>query len=281
MVVKKIEHGPILEWLWGTDNKLMPEPYWTSCYLVDGLLIDCGAPGSVDDLREFITNQKVEVCVVTHGHEDHAGGARMLKEEFSIPILASEKGVKFLSKGYNLPDYRQVAWGKKLEPVEAQIIGKTLQTQRGRFEFDVVPLPGHAPCLIGLIEKNQQWAFVTDAVVPRYRMIFGGDSNIQENIKEIHDTIVMLHIITKDMEDLKVFLSGHGLMEGGRQFLKERILEIEALHEKAHELNEQGLKTRKMLKIMFGGETFIAPFTRGALSRENLLKSLLNWPISS
>lgn len=284
MVVKQIQHGPVLEWQWGTDNELMPEPYWTSCYLVDGLLIDSGAPGGTNDLRDFVNSlgddAMVKTCVVTHCHEDHSGGAAVLKREFSIPILASGKAIKFLSKGYEFPDYRQMAWGVRLEPVEAGKIGSTIQTPGKRFTFDVVSLPGHAPCLIGLIEKEQEWAFVSDALVPRYRMVFGGNSNIQENIQEVHESIIKLRKITRGMENPKFFIAGHGLYEG-QLFLEERISEIEQLHRQAHELNDQGLRTKKILKVMFGGESFIAAFTRGALSRENLLKSLLAWPLES
>ena len=113
MVVKKLDHGSILEWQWGTDHELMPEPFWTSCYLVDGLLIDSGAPGGVNDLRDFVISldddKEVKACVITHAHEDHAGGASMLKKDFSIPIQASEKALNLLRKGYEMPDYRQVA----------------------------------------------------------------------------------------------------------------------------------------------------------------------------
>ena len=80
------------------------------------------------------------------------------------------------------------------------------------------------------------------------------------------------------MDKLKIFIAGHG-MHLGRDFLVARINEIENLHTKAHELHEKGYKMRKILKIMFGGESFIGAFTRGGLSRGNLVNSLLNWEL--
>ncbi len=92
MVVQKVYHcnSEILEWKWSSDSKLMPQPFWTSVFLIDGLLIDAGAPGGVDDLRKFIktldSENVIEKCVITHNHEDHCGGGRMLREEFNIPV---------------------------------------------------------------------------------------------------------------------------------------------------------------------------------------------------
>ncbi|MHA1235114.1 MAG: hypothetical protein ACTSQL_08525 [Promethearchaeota archaeon] len=55
MVVQKVYHcnNEIVEWKWSSDNELMPQHMWTSAFLIDGLLIDAGAPGGVDDLRKF------------------------------------------------------------------------------------------------------------------------------------------------------------------------------------------------------------------------------------
>ena len=65
MVVQKIYYcmNEILEWKWSSDHELMPQPFWTSAFLVDGLLIDAGAPGVVDDLRDFLNSLDSEKMV--------------------------------------------------------------------------------------------------------------------------------------------------------------------------------------------------------------------------
>lgn len=293
MVVKINYHSnkEIIEWQWASDNKLMPYPYWTSCYLVDGLLIDSGAPGGEKDLREFIRSltpdKMIDKCFITHTHEDHAGGAHMLNKEFGIPIYTGEKAREILKRGRRYPDYRQIAWGIKLLPVNAKAINNQLITHSKKYAFDLFPMPGHAPELITLIEKQQQWAFVADAVQPKYKMIFGEKSDIPEDISLIYQSLQSLYNFTKGMDQLLIFSAGNGILDG-RDFLMKKINEIQELHIKVYEqykkLRNAGYSekriVRKILKRVFGKESIIEQMTRGALSKTNLIISLINWQIN-
>lgn len=63
--------------------------------------------------------------------------------------------------------------------------------------------------------------------------------------------------------------------------------EIQEMHNKVHEkykeLRNSGYSekqiVRKILKRVFGKESFIGQMTRGALSKTNLIVSLINWQI--
>ncbi|MFX0000180.1 MAG: MBL fold metallo-hydrolase [Candidatus Hodarchaeota archaeon] len=290
MVVRITYHcnNQILEWEWASDNELMPYPYFTSCYFVDGLLIDSGAPGGEKDLREFVKSlshdQMIEKCFITHTHEDHAGGSHMLNTEFGIPIFTSEKAINFLKKGKKYPEYRQAAWGIELMPVNAEIINQTIITKSKKYKFELFPMTGHAPELVALIEKNQQWAFVADAVQPKYKMIFGKNSDIQEDISLIYQSLLKLYDFTEGMNNLVIFSAGNGVLQG-REILIKKMEEIEKLHTKVHEiykrLQSEGLSGKKLIKKivrkLFGRESVIGQLTQGDLSRENLIISLLKW----
>jgi glyoxylase-like metal-dependent hydrolase (beta-lactamase superfamily II) len=292
MVVQIVYHcnNEILEWKWSSDNKLMPQHIWTSVFLIDGLLIDTGAPGGVDDLREFVksldSKNVIEKCVITHNHEDHCGGGRMLQEEFSIPIFASKLAVPLLLKEKFYPDYRQMTWGVNYQPFQAKPLGDSISSKSGKYVFDIIDTPGHAPELISLVERKQQWAFITDAVMPKYQMIFGKDTDIPEDISLIFQSIKKLYDLTEGMENLLLFTSGKGVFKN-RSFLKDRMNEINSLHLKAHrfqnEAKEKGLQDKRLLryvlKNMFKRENFVGTLTRGGLSHKNLIESLLEWPI--
>ncbi|MHA1374156.1 MAG: MBL fold metallo-hydrolase [Promethearchaeota archaeon] len=292
MVVQKVYHcnNEILEWKWSSDNELMPQPMWTSVFLIDGLLIDAGAPGGVDDLREFIksldSENKVEKCVISHNHEDHCGGGRMLQEEFKIPVYASKLAISLLRKEKNYPDYRQMAWGVDYQPFQAEPLKDSISSKSGKYIFDVIDTPGHAAEIVSLIERKQQWAFITDAVMPKYRMLFGKDTDIPEDISLIFQSIKKLYDFTKKMDNLLLFTSGKGVFKG-RSFLKDRMDEINSLHLKAHGFQKEGKQKglldkrllRYILKKMFKRENFVGTLTRGGLSNKNLILSLLEWPI--
>jgi hypothetical protein len=122
--------------------------------------------------------------------------------------------------------------------------------------------------------------------MPKYQMIFGRNTDIPEDVSRIHKSIKRLFKHTEGMEELKIFTSGRGIYEG-RGFLRERLRELEDLHEKAHHYLQQGkkkgLKERRLKKFlvneMFGGESFVGKFTRGDLSNQNLIQSLLEWSL--
>lgn len=294
MVVRITYHcnNEILEWQWASDNELMPYPYFTSCYLVDGLLIDSGAPGGENDLRAFLKflppDKMIDKCFITHAHEDHAGGAHILNTEFNIPIYTSKKVKELLKKDKIYPEYRQLAWGPKLLPVNVEIIDKPIITKSKKYKFELFPMIGHAPELIALIERDQQWAFVADAVQPKYKMLFGGNSDIQEDISLIYQSLQNLYESTEGMDKLLIFSAGNGVFKS-REFLIERMDEIQEKHKEVHESYNNFLKNglseiqviKKILKKIFKRESIFGRLTQGDISRKNLIISLLNWQLKN
>lgn len=292
MVVDIKHHcsGEIIEWKWSSDSKLLPAPFWTSCFLIDGLLIDSGAPGSVDDLRKFILSldddHKVKKCVITHSHEDHCGGAAMLQSEFNIPIYASKKALPLLKKKKNYPDYRRITWGFPYHPFDAKAIESSISTCKNKYRFDIIEIPGHAIEEIALLERTQEWAIIADGIMPKYTMIFGKTTDIPEDIFQIYESLRKIEEITEDMDNLVIFTAGRGIFKN-RSMIKEKIEEIEDLHEKAFkfqkEAQNKGLDGKRFLKYItrkiFGKENFIGKLTRGGLSNQNLIMSLLEWPL--
>jgi len=141
MVVRIDYHcnNEILEWQWSSDNELMSTPFFTSCYLIDGLLIDSGAPGGVDDLREFVNSltpdEMIEKCFITHTHEDHAGGANLLNTEFEIPIYASKEAIDLLVKAHE--KYVKVGSTTQTEKVKLLLEDLTEQVKIRPSEFGV------------------------------------------------------------------------------------------------------------------------------------------------
>ncbi|MFX0183040.1 MAG: MBL fold metallo-hydrolase [Candidatus Hodarchaeota archaeon] len=271
----------ILEWLWASDNEMIARPHWTSCYLIDGVLIDSGPPGGVKEFRELIISlglENVMMCVLTHSHEDHIGGAHILQEEFEIPIYASRETIPIIKEGYTYPEYRQIVWGTEIHPVDAEPAPNPIYSKTGNYCFDLLPIPGHAPDQISLIEREKQWAFVADGVIPKYKRIFGTTSSIKEDISQIYQSIQSLYKFTNGMENLQIFSSGRGVFFG-REYFLERMQEIMNLRMKVHELSEQGSSVEDITLNIFPGEDIFGILTNGELASRNLIQSLLEWKV--
>jgi glyoxylase-like metal-dependent hydrolase (beta-lactamase superfamily II) len=292
MVVQIKYHclGDVIEWKWSSDNKLLPAPFWTSCFLIDGLLIDSGAPGGEDDLKKFLLSLDEErmpkKCVITHSHEDHCGGAAMLQSEFKIPIYASKKAIPLLKKEKNYPDYRRITWGFPYRPFEAKPIENSISTSSNRYKFDIIEIPGHAMEEIALLEKAQEWAIIADGIMPKYTMIFGKATDIPEDISQIYESLKKIDKITKNMDKLIIFTAGRGIFKN-RAIIQEKIAEIEILHKMTFqyrkEAEDKGYADKRLLRYivrkLFKKESFVGKLTRGGLSNQNLIISLLKWPL--
>lgn len=287
-------HGDVLEWQWKSEHWLATIPKWTSSYILDGLLIDTGAPAGSEDIYEWASQlpqkDRINQVYLTHFHEDHAGGAKILQERMNLPILCSPSTQKQFESIKSYRWYRQIYWGRKLiPPLSTQPISDRISSKSGKFNFDLINSPGHSPDLTALLEREHQLLFVGDAIMKRYEMLFGGGcKDIQENIKEIYLSQKKLYKLTEGMDDLQIFVAHAKVYP--RSFLKEKIDEIDKLHLDAHrfkdQLKDQGvIKTEEVVKKIVNllwkkGENRFAKFmSRGELSHGNLVKSLLKWDL--
>jgi glyoxylase-like metal-dependent hydrolase (beta-lactamase superfamily II) len=278
--IERYANDEIIRWVWISEQSP-----WTSAYIVDGLLIDSGPPSGTTNLKQFIASlppeQAVKQVIITHWHEDHSGGARFLSEELDIPIYIHKMGIEKVQKGFSYPDYRVFAWGSPFEPVPAirPLDMDSITTKTGKYTFELFHLPGHSDDLIALIEPERHWAFVSDTIVPKYQMIFGEPSeDIHEDMHQIHTSLKKLQQHTVEMDHLTIFTAGFGEFPG-HDILKKNISDIENLHEKVHELKDRELNDHKIVEELFGEEHATGHRTNYALSRLNLVRSLLRWPI--
>lgn len=70
--------------------------YAVNCYIVyddnkNGFIVDPG--GDSDDIIKFIDEEKIKLkfILLTHGHADHIGAVKIIKEKYNLSIYASIK----------------------------------------------------------------------------------------------------------------------------------------------------------------------------------------------
>ncbi len=184
-------------------------PYQQNCVLIwstasmIGAVIDPG--GDVSKIEAAIRKAgvKVEKIVITHGHVDHAAGAKLLAERLGVPIEGPHKDDQFLLD--ELPRIGPqigIAEARAFTPERYLDEGDTVTI--GGMSFDVCHVPGHTPGHVVLVSKENGFAFVGDTVfqnsVGRTDFPYGKTQQLLDGIAE--------KILT--LADDTMLLSGHG-----------------------------------------------------------------------
>src|SRR5690554_2474002 len=69
------------------------------------VMVDTGSPEALDRMLETlkywdIDPNKITHVLLTHGHDDHLGGAKLFKEEYGAKIVIGQADVKMLEDGH-------------------------------------------------------------------------------------------------------------------------------------------------------------------------------------
>ncbi|MGL5819735.1 MAG: MBL fold metallo-hydrolase [Phycicoccus sp.] len=95
-----------------------------NAHLVQGrsgrVLVDSGTAGSVGRLRRALLGLEVEprslaAVVLTHGHADHAGGARLLVGD-SVPVVVGAADAPVVEAGHNPPLHPTTVSARVIRP---------------------------------------------------------------------------------------------------------------------------------------------------------------------
>jgi glyoxylase-like metal-dependent hydrolase (beta-lactamase superfamily II) len=145
-------------------------PFDSNIFLIkdrgNAVLIDTGSGfynNAVEDsIKRSLGGDDLKGVILTHEHFDHSGGAKYLKEAFSVPLFGSPECARAMREADpNLTG--RFLFGAHMDPVmEIDEIGPELEI--GTLSFDVHSTPGHAPGLVCLIERTEKHLFCGDLV---------------------------------------------------------------------------------------------------------------------
>ncbi|RME39593.1 MAG: MBL fold metallo-hydrolase [Thermoflexia bacterium] len=256
-------HGPVTRLKMA--RTLFGRPLYTvQAYLVDGLLIDTGCPGTAQELLAWCRNQAIRQVVNTHHHEDHSGGNYWLQRELGVPIAAPEEAIPILANFPRLEFYRRLTWGQPRN-VQVEPLGPTVETNQ--YRFLVVPTPGHSPDHICLFEPREGWLFSGDLFIhERARYIRKGE-NAREILRSLKRVL--------ELEPRRMFCAHTGVVEDATEAIRRKIAYWEDLAARAQGLLERGLFIPEIARHLLGPETTMTYLTGGHFSKANLIASLL------
>ncbi|MGD1996419.1 MAG: MBL fold metallo-hydrolase [Anaerolineae bacterium] len=238
--------------------------YAVEAYLVDGLLIDTGCPGTASELVNWCRGRGIRQAVNTHHHEDHGGGNSALQRVLDLPIAAPPGAVPILADFPRLEFYRRVVWGQP-DSVTVDRLGDVIETDHHLFE--VIPTSGHSPDHVCLFERERGW-------------LFSGDLFIHERVRYLRadeDALAVLKSLRRalGLRPRLLFCSHAGLVEDACGAIERKIRYWEGLAGEARALSEAGLPLREVTDRLLGSEDMMAYLTRGHFAKINLIRSLL------
>jgi len=244
--------------------------YWTTAYLVDGMMVDTGCAFSAPELVEALASTPLVRVVNTHTHEDHIGangllqrqreGLEILAHPLALPVLADPRGAQ------PLHFYRRVMWGWP-EPSQGQPVcdGAVIETEHCRFQ--VIYTPGHSPDHICLYEPQRGWLFSGDLFV-------GGRDRALRTGYDIWEIIGSLKRVAS-LPAATLFPGSARVRDDPARALGDKVAYLEELGERVLTLHRQGRSVSEIVRMLCGGPMLIEFVTLTHFSRRRLVLSYL------
>jgi len=141
-------------------------------YLLIGdrvIVVDAGTPSSsgriLDALkRQHVARSDVSLILITHGHRDHLGGARDLREQLGAPIALHREDAEVARTGKFPPSKATSRLSrlashflpqKQVEPFEPDVVFGELDLARYGVSGRTLHTPGHTPGSVSvLLERS-------------------------------------------------------------------------------------------------------------------------------
>ena len=244
--------------------------YWTTAYLLDGLLIDSGCAHTARELTDALRAARLTRLVNTHIHEDHIGGNGPLQRGHpSLQIFAHPLALPILSnprRAQLLQPYRRLFWGWP-EPCNANPLADESWIETDNFRFQILYTPGHSPDHICLYEPNQGWLFTGDLFVGGY------DRALREGY-DIWQIIASLKRITA-LPSTVMFPGCSRIRENPKAELEAKIRYLEEFGENVLDLHHKGWDVNATVRALCGKPMFIELVTLGNFARRHLVLSYL------
>ena len=162
MTIEQEPHGDVLR-LRLSHWRSRAVGYEVSAYICRDTLIDTGFPAVAGELVEVAREHAVRGALVTHHHEDHAGGVAALAGH-RLPVGMSP-ATRQLLRDLHVPLYRRAVWGA---PRRSELVAPYVPSG-----LTLLAMPGHS------VDHHVVW----DA---QRSTMFGGDLFVGVKVRVAH-----------------------------------------------------------------------------------------------
>jgi len=255
-ITHTFQHEAVNGYKFGYSPFGKPKMY-VHVYYIDGLLIDTGNSNAELDVRQIF---------ITHHHEDHSGNQNRLQQHFNCPAYASEACCELMKKPPKISLAQYIFWGNR--PPNHQLIPHKASIHTDKYNFQIIPIPGHASDMVALYEPDKKWLFSADLYVHYYINYFMKNESVAQQIQSIK------RILELDFEVL--FCAHNPKFTGGKALLEKKLVFFENFYAHVSELYEKGYTAAQIFKqLNFKENRYIKFLSHGNLSKMNMVKSVI------
>ncbi|PWJ44948.1 MBL fold metallo-hydrolase [Sediminitomix flava] len=227
-------------------------------YFIDGLLIDTGQRKLHKQIIASTKDLPVEKIFITHHHEDHTGNIPSLQKLHQCPVYSSEKTSELMKNPPRLSFIQKVMYSQReayhdLIPIKDKV-------STNNFEFEIIPIPGHASDMVALYEPNRKWLFSADLYINSYIGYFLSNESISDQIESTQ------RILKLDFDTL--FCAHNPQLQNGKIQLEKKLRFMENFFDDVAKLHTKGFSENEIFKTLNLKENHLVKI----LSNENLSK---------
>jgi len=177
----------------------------TNCYIIfnkekSAIIVDPGGEG--EKISLFIEEKKLKPLMIinSHGHADHCGANKFLKEKYSIPILIHKDDLEILNSFENKFIFPLMKGETSPEPDKFLKDGDLIEF--GETSLRIIHTPGHTPGSISILADGILFSgdLIFSGSVGRTDLLGGSWTQLINSIRS--------KILT--LPDETIILPGHG-----------------------------------------------------------------------